>query len=260
VAPGKKVNILGQQVQQERTEEEAEELENLYPVIEILKDEEWVGIPERVLSMQDELVQVQKPVLKSFDKAMSGGDRKQWLEAIKSEHDFLKRNSIYKWVVLPKGKKELPCKWLFNIKRKLDGSVNRYKARIVAGGHRQKEGIDFKETFAPVAKFASLRLLLTMVALEDLEGEQADIVTAFLYGELDKVVYMKVPDSVTPEIGDEYIDTDGSVRKFTEKDIRSGMVVKGMTPEIGDEYVDTDGSVRKIKEEDISSGMAVKIV
>jgi len=234
VAPGEKVNILGQQVQQKRTEEEAEELENLYPVIEILKDKEWVGIPERVLSMQEELVQ--KPVLKSFEKAMSGGDGEQWLETIKLEHDSLKRNSVYKWVVLPKGKKELPCKWLFNIQRKLDRSVDRYKARIVAGGHRQKEGIDFKETFAPVAKFASLRLLLTIVALENLEGEQADIVTAFLYGELDKVVYMKVPDSVTPEIGDKYVDTDDSVRKFTKEDIR------------------------KFTEEDRSNGMAVKIV
>ena len=65
-----------------------------------------------------------------------------------------------------------------------------------------------------------------MMALEDLEGEQADIVTAFLYGELDEVVYMKVPDGVAPEIGNVYIDTDGSVRKFTEKDIRNGMAVK----------------------------------
>jgi len=144
---------------------------------------------------------------------------------MKSEHDSLKGNCVYKWVVLPKGKKELPCKWLFNIKRKVDGSVDRYKARIVAGGRRQKEGIDFKDTFAPVAKFASLRVLLTMVALEDLEGEQADIVTAFLYGELDEVVYMKVPEGVAPEIGDEYVDTDGSVKIFTEDNLSNGAVV-----------------------------------
>ena len=93
-ARGEKVNILGQQVQHERTEKEAEELEDLYPVIKILKEEEWAGIPERVLSMQEELVQ--KPVPKSFEKAMTSGDEKQWLEAIKSEHDSLKRNGIYK--------------------------------------------------------------------------------------------------------------------------------------------------------------------
>jgi len=222
--PSEKVNILGQQVQHKRTEDKAEELENLYPVIEILKDEEWADILERVLSIQEELVQ--KPVPRSFEKAMSSGNRKQWLETIKSKYDSLKRNSIYKWVVLSKGKKELLCKWLFNIKRKLDRPVDRYKVRIVAGGHRQKKGIDFKETFALVAKFTSLRLLLTIVASEDLEGEQADIVTAFLYGELDKVVYMKVPEGVTPEIGSKYVDTNGSVRKFTEKDIRNRMAVK----------------------------------
>ena len=64
------------------------------------------------------------------------------------------------------------------------------------------------------------------MALEDLEGEQADILTAFLYGELDEVVYMKVPDSVTPEIGDEYVDTDGLMKKFTEEDIRNEIAVK----------------------------------
>jgi len=90
--------------------------------------------------MQEELVQ--KSVPKSFEKAIAGDDAKHWMGAIKSEYDSLKRNCVYKWVVLPKGKKELPCKWLFNIKRNLDGSVDRYKARIVAGGHRQKKGID----------------------------------------------------------------------------------------------------------------------
>jgi len=67
-APGEKVTILGQQVQHERVEEGAEELEDLYPVIEVLKDDEWAGILERVLHMQEELVQ--KPVPKSFEKAM----------------------------------------------------------------------------------------------------------------------------------------------------------------------------------------------
>ena len=157
---------------------------------------------------------------------MAGKQAEQWLEAVRSEHESLKRNKVYKWVVLPKGKKELPCKWLFTLKRKLDGTVDRYKARVVAGGHKQREGIDFKEPFAPVAKFVSLRILLTMVAMEDLEGEQADIVTAFLYGELEEIVYMKVLEGVSPEVGEEYVDLDGSVKKFTEEDIENGMPVK----------------------------------
>lgn len=75
--------------------------------------------------------------------------------------------------------KILSSKWVFTIKKGLNGEIVKYKARIVAGGHRQRKGIDFKETFAPVAKFASLRILLILVANEDWEGEQGDIVTTF---------------------------------------------------------------------------------
>lgn len=174
--------------------------------------------------MKEELIQQSVP--KSFGAGIGGPDARQWMDAVKSEHDALNRNNVYKWVVLPKEKKELPCKWLFNMTRKLDGSVDRYKARIVAGGHRQKAGIDFKETFTLVAKFISLRVLLTMVALEDLDGEQADIVTAFLCGELDEIVYMRVPEGLAPAVGDEYVDTDGSVKKLTKEDKMNCMVVK----------------------------------
>jgi len=67
--------------------------------------------------------------------------------------------------------KILPSKWIFTIKRGINSAIMKYRARIVAGGHRQRKDIDFKETFPPVAKFVSLRILLAMVAIEDWEGE-----------------------------------------------------------------------------------------
>ena len=206
---------MGQSVLPEVEIDHNDDLEELYPVIEELKCDEWEGVPEWYLPMQDELVYADVP--KTFAQAMASSDAINWTAAIESEHESLRRNQVYKWVALTGVRTEvriLPCKWLFVIKRKLDGTVDRFKARIVAGGHRQREGIDFKETFAPVAKFASLRVLLTLPALEDLDGEQVDIVTAFLYGELDETVYMRVPDGLSPLAGDEYLDHDGILRPF----------------------------------------------
>ena len=213
--PESQLDILGQSVLPEVEIDHNDDLEELYPVIEELKCDEWEGVPEWYLPMQDELVYADVP--KTFAQAMASSDAINWTAAIESEHESLRRNQVYKWVALPGVRTEvriLPCKWLFVIKRKLDGTVDRFKARIVAGGHRQREGIDFKETFAPVAKFASLRVLLTLAALEDLDGEQVDIVTAFLYGELDETVYMRVPDGLSPLAGDEYLDHDGILRPF----------------------------------------------
>ena len=200
-----KTNIMGHDVESDldtlhnEYADGDEDLEELYPVIESLKCEEWEGVPESYLPITDDLLSESVP--KTYKQAINGTASAKWLEAIKSEHDSLQKNGVYEWTTIPPGDNHtiLPCRWLFVIKRKADGSVDRYKARLVAGGHKQKEGIDFKETYAPVAKFVSLRVLLTFVALEDLEGEQVDIVTTFLNGDLEETVYMKAPEGIPCE-------------------------------------------------------------
>jgi hypothetical protein len=92
------------------------------------------------------------------------------------------------------GRQAIGCKWVFKIKRHADGSIDRYKARLVAKGYSQKEGLDYKETFAPVAKFASIRTLLALAAHQDYEVHQMDVKTAFLNGDLDVDLYMQQPE------------------------------------------------------------------
>jgi hypothetical protein len=91
----------------------------------------------------------------------------------------------------PRDKKTVGCKWVYKLKKGVDDKVKRYKARLVAKGYSQKECIDFHEIFSPVVKTISIRIVLALVALLDLELEQLDVKTAFLHGYLDEEIYME---------------------------------------------------------------------
>ena len=90
---------------------------------------------------------------------------------------------------MPKGKKALPCKWVY--KWKFASNVGTYKARLVAKGFKQEYGIDFEEIFSPVVKMTTLRVFLGLVATENLELVQMDVKTTFLHGDLDEEIYMQ---------------------------------------------------------------------
>lgn len=113
---------------------------------------------------------------------------------MQAEYDSILQAGTWTLVPLPPGRKAIGNRWVFKIKHKADGSIDRYKARLVAQGFSQKEGVDFNETFAAVAKFSSIRVLLSIGAYQDLEIDQMDAITAFLNGDLDEEIYMEQPE------------------------------------------------------------------
>lgn len=121
-------------------------------------------------------------------------DTQKHHEAACEEIQSLLDNGTWELAKLPPGRKAVGCRWVFAIKRKTDGSIDRYKARLVAQGFFQRPGFDFQETHASTLKWVTLRVILAYAALEDLEIESVDISSAFLNGEIDSEIYMQQPE------------------------------------------------------------------
>jgi histone deacetylase 1/2 len=117
----------------------------------------------------------------------------QWLKAMESEYSALMKNETWSLVPLPAHRKPVGCKWVFRIKENPDGSINKYKARLVAKGFSQEPGFDYKETFSPVVKPVTNRIILTLALSFQWDIQQIDINYAFLNGYLQEEVYMSQP-------------------------------------------------------------------
>ena len=109
------------------------------------------------------------------------------------ELQALENTHTWDLVDLPHGKSAIGCKWVYKIKTKSDGFIERYKARLVAKGYAQEYGIDYEETFAPVARIISVRSLLAIAVVHQWPLFQMDVKNAFLNGDLTEEVYMQAP-------------------------------------------------------------------
>ena len=119
---------------------------------------------------------------------------KYWIEAAENEYQSLLKKNTWELVERPKEKNVITCKWVFKVKRRADGTVDRYKARLVAQGYSQVEGEDFNDTFAPVARYSSIRYILAIANQLNLEIHQSDLKTAYLNGNLEHEIYMEQPE------------------------------------------------------------------
>lgn len=135
----------------------------------------------------------------SYEKAVNSDDSDKWVNAMNEEIKSMNDNKVWELVELPEGQKRVGCKWIFKTKLDSQGNIERHKARLVAKGFNQREGIDYNETFSPVSKKDSLRIILALVAHYDLELHQMDVKTAFLNGSLEEEVYMAQPQGFIKE-------------------------------------------------------------
>jgi len=117
----------------------------------------------------------------------------QWYHAMQVEYDALQHNQTWTLVPLPPNREAIGCKWVFRLKENPDGTINKYKARLVAKGFHQKAGFDYTETFSPVVKPVTVRIILTLAVTNQWSLQQLDINNAFLNGYLTEEVYMVQP-------------------------------------------------------------------
>ena len=117
----------------------------------------------------------------------------KWTKAMNEEMEALQKNATWELVSLPKGRKTIGCRWVFTVKLRADGSIDRYKARLVAKGYTQRYGIDYQDTFAPVAKINTIRIIISIAANRDWPLKQFDVKNVFLNGDLEEEVYMELP-------------------------------------------------------------------
>jgi hypothetical protein len=146
----------------------------------------------------------------SFQEAMTGPYREEFLEAMRTEISELEAHNCWDVVAasnLPEGAKILPTMWVFKIKRFPDGRVRRFKARLVVRGDFQVEGVDYDEKYAPVVPWSTVRLLLSIAASQGLETRQVDFSNAFVQAHLNepKPIYVQTPATFFSDIGEKTV-------------------------------------------------------
>ena len=131
---------------------------------------------------------------RTFQEAMASSETAFWKEAVNSEIESILSNHTWELVDLPPGNIPLSSKWIFKRKLKDDGTIDKYKARLVVKGYKQREGLDYFDTYSPVSRITSIRVLVALATVYGLQIHQMDVKTAFLNGDLEEEIYMEQPE------------------------------------------------------------------
>jgi hypothetical protein len=129
----------------------------------------------------------------TFDEVVK---RKVWKASMIEEYESILKNDVWEVVPRPQGKLVVTSKWIYKIKHAVDGSVEKFKARFVARGFSQKEGIDYDEICSPVARYTSIRIIISLASVFNWKLHQMDVKTVFLNGEVEQEVYIEQPEGL----------------------------------------------------------------
>ena len=146
---------------------------------------------------------IDEPV--NIGEAWSAENSVNWKEATNSEYESLLKNNTWELVPPPNGKNIVGSRRVFKVKHCENGSVDRFKARLVAQGYSQSEVVDNQEVFSPVVRYTSIRSLLAVANICNCEIHQMDVHTAFLQGEHDEEIYMRQPEGYVEQDRPEYV-------------------------------------------------------
>jgi transposase InsO family protein len=130
----------------------------------------------------------------NLQDALRREDRELWINAMTDEIISLQENDTWELVERPKDRKVINTRWVFHIKRRIDGSIEKRKGRFVAKGYTQLPGIDFNETYAPVVSHTAIRLIIALATQYDFTIHQMDVKSAFLHGKIDMELYIEQPE------------------------------------------------------------------
>ena len=141
------------------------------------------------------LLEQQTP--KSYKEAIRSKHADQWKTSMQTEWDTLEKEGVWEYVrrdSLPKGANILPSRFVFKVKLKDNGEIEKFKSRLVAGGHRQKHGIDYEEVYASTGKYKTLRIMMSLAAKLGHDLHQMDVPAAYVKSPLENTVYMEMPE------------------------------------------------------------------
>lgn len=152
------------------------------------------GRPRKVKNVLNIMKSDEINIPSSSEEAMNSKEKQFWMEAMEKEFAALLKNKTWSLTQLPKGQRAIGCKWVYNLKRDVNGNVERFKARLVAKGCSQQHGVNYTDTFSPVVRYSTVRMLFALSAQLKLHVHQLDVTTAYLNSELHDVVYMQQPE------------------------------------------------------------------